>query len=232
MNAGWAEVNSSGTVSVALVDEFWQEMSGSLVQVSLGIGYVVEIALILTTPFDLEGSFVVPILGSLVSAGLGTYPGLPQLTLFNATNIHGLQAFLGGLAIPSIYLNTHLYTDLSYLAAGASGVAALCGWQFFQDQLTTFIKSGATGAGPAALGGILFAATILALVMDVYGFIHDSVTLIFLGILFSLIGAGVAGILVYKGGSEVFTPTLSEYLTSIALCGGLSAGADVGKLLS
>jgi hypothetical protein len=80
--------------------------------------------------------------------------------------------------------------------------------------------------------GFLFAFALVAAILDYYGFVNSSPDLIILGFSFSLLGAGVAGILVGKGAAEIYSPSVADYLGAILLFGGFSAGFDVGKLLA
>ncbi len=230
INQAWSEENSSGAVTASVIDQFWSEMSGSVFVLALGIGLVIEIALTIATPLDLGASFVIPILATLVSAGLASYPGMPQLTTFSATALGSLRTFLVGLdPVPGIFVNPELYQAFGALAIGTSGIAALLAYSMLKETIDSIPTN---GAGAAAFAGILFAAAVLAFVLEAYGFFHDSPGLIILSIFLSLLGAGVAGVLVAKGASEIYGPSLADYLTAILLSGGFSAGFDVGKLVT
>ena len=101
------------------------------------------------------------------------------------------------------------------------------------ELLVTTVKSiPKNGPGAAALAGILFVSSVAGTVLDAYGFVHDLPGVIIAGIFLSLLGAGVAGILIADSASEIFGPGLADYLTAILLCGGFSAGFDVGKLVA
>jgi len=230
VNLAWSEENSSGGVAPLAVDQFWNAMSGSVFDAALGIGVVIEIALVVVTPFDLGGSFVIPLLATLVSAGLGSYPEMPQLTTFSSAAFESLRTFLVGLdPVPEIFVNPALYQAFGALAIGTSGIALVIAYSMLKDTIASVPDN---GAGAAVAAGILFACAFLAFVLDAYGFLHDSPGLILLGLFLSLLGAGVAGLVVASGASKIYGPSLTDYLFAILFSGGFSAGFDVGKLVT
>ena len=230
IDLAWSQENSSGAVTSSVVDQFWGDMSGSVFIAALGVGIAIEIALTLATPFDIGASFVIPILATLVSAGLASYPGLPQITVFGPSAFESLRTFLVDLdSVPAIFVNPELYEALGVLAVGTSTIASLLAVSMLKDTVSSIRTN---GAGAAVFAGILAAAAFLALSLDVYGFFHDSPGLIILGLFLSLLGASVAGVLVAKGASEIYGPSLADYLVAILYSGGFSAGFDVGKLVT
>ena len=129
--------------------------------------------------------------------------------------------------MPAIYVSATLYSAFEALAVGSPAIVSLLAFDLF---VTTLRAIPTNGAGAALFAGILFAAAVLGMVLDAYGFSRVSPGLIILGIFLSLIGAGVAGELVAKGASDLYNPALADYLFAILFAGGLSAGFDVGKL--
>jgi hypothetical protein len=228
INQAWADVNASQPVSPSLIAGYWDVFSGPIFLVALGIGVAVEAALTLTTPFGLEGSFIVPILATLAGAGLGLIHGLPQLTPISSTTVGALQSFLSRLGhVPAIYLDSNLAVALGDLAAGSTALSALLAFYLYNGAVQA-AKEG-NGWGGVVFAGFIAALSLIALFLELSG----NPGLIILAIVCSLFAATVAGIMVGKGASTLIgDPSLADYLTFITLCGGLSAGFDIGRLAS
>lgn len=226
LNSSWAQENSSGTVSSVLLNDIWSALNGPVFQVCLALGIAVEVALILTSPLDLEGSFVVPLLaGTVMGGALASFLGLPFIDAFSSTALGTLRSFLVSLdPVPAIFLGLPLWQLLGVIAAAGSASAALIS--------TLLYNAARTNVNPnlweLEFSGIMFAFSLVALALDLVGFLFDSPPLILLAFSLSALSAGVAIRFVQQ------TPGsgLSDYVWAIVMCGGLSAGANVVKLLS
>ena len=131
--------------------------------------------------------------------------------------------------LPAIFVNPELYPAFGALAVGTSGIAAVPAFALLVETTQSIPKD---GAGGAVFAGVWLAAAVIAFVLDAYGFFCDLPGLMVLGMFLSLLGAGVAGVLVASGASDLYGPSLTDYIVAILFSRGFSAGFDLGKLVT
>jgi hypothetical protein len=226
----WADANASEPVPPSLVVAFWTAIDGPL-ELIAGLAIAVEAARILTTPFDLEGSFVIPILGTALGFGLGFLPGMPSISSLGASSLQVLQTFLTGLdPVPSIYLGNSLYGALAALVVGSAATAGILAFGLLKTLLTDAAKN--QDSGLEALAWVIMVMAVFGALADVVSLVVHSAPLLLVAIYLDLVSAGVASYLLGISSGSPVTVSLGDFVAAALLCGGGSAALDILELES
>ena len=193
-------------------------MIGPLFLLCLGLATVVMIGLTLLTPFDLGPSFLIGIVASLLTFALLSTGALSQVSAFDQAGIQALQNFVTGLPnAKPIFDQSGLYQTLEALSVVTSSIATILG----VDLITG--SSGWTFVG----GVVLFACSLLSLVLDTWHAFGGSPILVVFAAALSAIGATVGARLA----SQEPNPSWSGYFAFTSLSGGFSFAFDTAEIV-